>query len=175
MTADVVNVVERSCIRGGKPENIDLRYLIRAVKEGIVDLEQAADALLDAHGALGKENGIYTDAQLSRKMRREVRRLPVLEEASVSQETVDYISQLQIEELTELAELSPMQDICYRLHCDKLPGKEIADMLGLSVQVVSYHLREARVRVKRICREGRYAGWYQVYLSEVNRTGNKPY
>lgn len=175
MTAKAVDaVVERDHKQNGKPGNVDVRYLLAAVQEGVVELEQAADTLLAVYGAIGKESGIYTDTQLSRKMRLETRRLPELDEASLPEDTINYISQLQTEELAELADLTPMQDICYQLHCDSLSGREIAGLLGLSVQAVSHHLREARIRVKRACREGRYSGWYQIYLSEVNRTGGKP-
>lgn len=174
MAAKAVDEVSKtSNTSNSKPEQIDTNYLIQAAEGGIIGLEQAADALLAAYNMLGKDNGIYTDAQLNRKMRREARRLPELDETGFSEDTISYVEQLQIEELSELAELTPMQDICYKLHCNQLSLKETAAMLGLSYQVVSHHLSEAKLRIKRVCKEGRFAGWYKIYLSEVNRTGCK--
>ncbi|MCL5102832.1 MAG: hypothetical protein M1133_01785, partial [Armatimonadetes bacterium] len=77
--------------------------LVASAYEGISDLEAAADAVLEAAGFLGKSSGIYTDAQLTRKMRAEQERLPDIDECGIPAEIMDYLAELRVDDLMELS------------------------------------------------------------------------
>ena len=139
-----------------------------------LDLEQAADALLEAAGLLGRESGAYTHKQLMRKIRLEERRLPKLEEFELPAEAADYLVESVIGELVDVARLTALQEICYRLHASGLSVRRISATLRIKRQVIAAHLGAARRKVRAAARQGRYAGWYEVYLSEVNRPVYRP-
>ena len=140
-------------------------------KDESIDLEEAADKILASAGAIGKENGIYTNRQLSRKIRNEYSRLPEIDEGSVSSDFLEYISEKQLEEVIDVAALSAMQEICFRLHIAGLSLKEIAKSLDVHTATMASSLRLAKRKVKHACEQGKYAGWYEVYLSEIRRKG----
>lgn len=139
-----------------------------------LDLEQAADDLLEAAGLLGRETGAYTHKQLMRKMRLEEHRVPKLDEFALPAEVADYLVESLMDELVDAARLSAMQEICYRLHASGLSVRRISATLRIKRQVIAAHLGIARRKVQRAVRQGRYAGWYEVYLSEVNRPVYRP-
>lgn len=155
------------------PIDFCAELLLEPVESETVDMEAAADALLASAGALGKEHGIYTDRQLSRKMRDENARIPALDESAVSQEVSEYVLESKLEDLIDLANLSPLQEICLRLHVAGLSLREIAKSIDVNVQSMAAHLRVARRKIRPVCKEGKYAGWYEVYLSEIRRTGSR--
>ena len=160
----VTEVKIKKCERG-----LDFNYLLAAARDGLLDLEQAADSILAAEGALGRENGIYTQAQLNRKIRIEQQHLPLLDECEIGKEAIEYLIERQTTDLVEVSRLTPMQEICFRLYVEGLTCRDISLSLRLKHNTTANHLRNARQKVKAAIKDGRYAGWYEVYLSEVNR------
>ncbi len=135
----------------------------------LVDLESEADRLLQAGGAIGRETGIYTSAGLKRKIRNEHRRAPLVSECGLPAEVVDRLVDQRIEELIDVSGLSIRQEIVFRLRVCGLGIKRIAATLNIKPQRAAALLRAAQRKVRRAYRAGAYAGWYEVYLSEVNR------
>jgi len=128
-----------------------------------------ADELLKRLGLLGKRNGIYTERQLERKIRQERERWPEADEFSVSDEVRRYLLERQVEDLIIVSNLTPMQEIAFRLYAQGLGLRSIQATLGIKHQVIAAHLRRGLRKVRAAYKQGRYAGWYEVYLSEVNR------
>ena len=133
------------------------------------DLERAADEMLGRAVISGADSGIYTEAQLDRKMRDERKRVPELDECGVGDETVDCLLERLVEELIDVANLTAMQEIIYRLYVAGLSGRRISVVLGIRRRTVEWRLKTVKRKVRAACKAGRYAGWYEVYLSEVNR------
>lgn len=132
-------------------------------------LENAADALLAATGILNVGAAVYTQTQLERKLRNEQARLSRLEETAPAPEMVDYICERQLEDLIGASRLTQVQEAVYRLFAAGMNCRDISATLGIKRQPIGFHLRSARQKVRAAYRQGRYAGWYEVYLSEVNR------
>lgn len=133
------------------------------------DPERIADALLEAVGVLSEGSGIYTTAQLDRKIRNERKRLPEVEEYGLPQEVIAELVERRIDELIDLSRLTVSQEVVFRLHLCGLSVRCIAATLKISQNKAAYHLRKAKRKIRAAYSEGRYAGWYEVYLSEVNR------
>ena len=143
--------------------------LIDAAREDATEMEQQADALLGRCVLLGSDSGIYAQNQLDRKMRDEGKRMPLLAECGVPDEMVDYLVERQMEDLIDAASLTAFQEIVYRLHVSGLSVKRIAEASGVRRGTIEQRLRTVKRRVRAAYEQGRYAGWYEVYLSEVNR------
>ena len=107
---------------------------------------------------------------MDRKTRDDQKRLPVTSEYGVADETVDYLVERQIEDLIDVANLTAIQEIVYRLHVSGLGGKEISVVLGVRRRTVEERLNAVKRKIRAAYEQGRYAGWYEVYLSEVNRS-----
>ncbi len=133
------------------------------------DLEGIADRMLESVGALGAESGIYTRRQLRRKKRLEWARVPKADPTGIPEATIGYIVQRQVDELVDVSRLTPRQEVVYRLYAHGLDCRCIGATLRIGRQRAARCLRAAKRRVRAAIREGRYAGWYEVYLSEVNR------
>lgn len=133
------------------------------------DPEAAADALLKAAGVLGRAHGIYTSSELQRKIRLEDKRLPLLPPRGLPPEVIDGLVDQRIEELIDVSGLTIRQEIIFRLRACGLSIKLISATLKIRPRRTAAILRAAQGKVRRAYREGRYAGWYEVYLSEVNR------
>ncbi len=133
------------------------------------DLEAAADRLLESAGALGRETGAYTESQMRRKIRRDANRAPRLDACAVSEKMVDFLFQRQVEELIDVSRLTVRQELVFRLHVHGLGIRRITATLKIGRYTAARALRVAKRRVRAAYQEGRYAGWYEVYLSEVNR------
>jgi len=144
-------------------------YAHSAEPEDAVDLEQAADELLAQHIPLGSDSGIYSQSQLDRKMRNEEKRLPRLAEVGISADTVDALLERRIEEMVDAASLTALQEIIYRLYAAGFGCRRIASIMGIRHRLLDRRLRTVKRKIRAAYEEGRYAGWYEVYLSEVNR------
>ena len=154
---------------GDHPPWLDLGDAIREALDRFSNLEAAADALLEAAGAFRRGSGIYTERQLTRKIRQERDRLPRIDETSLPPDLVSYLVERQMDELIDASRLSTRQEIILRLHLCGFDCGEIAASLKCRHQSVVVLLRDARRKLQATYAEGRYAGWYEVYLSEVNR------
>ncbi len=134
------------------------------------DLEAKTDELLAAIGALGSASGIYTERVLSRKIAKD-RDLcsSTSQPSALTQEIHYYLFHRQITELLQIARLSVWEEIVFELYLDGLPQKQIARILKKSRSMVRRLLTKAKRKLQAAYAQGRYAGWYEVYLSEVNR------
>jgi len=133
------------------------------------DLEQAADKLLSQHLVLGSDSGVYSQAQIDRRTREQDKRMPRMSECGISADMTDALLERRIEELTDAANLTALQEIIYRLHVAGFSPRGIASAVGLRFGSVRWRLREVKRKIRRAYEEGIYAGWYEVYLSEVSR------
>lgn len=167
MTSSVLSV--RTTQRSREDEHSGFVRVSGLPVEDAVDPEQAADELLGRYVTSAVTDGIYTQIQLDRKMRDERKRLPSIPEQGVADEVVDYLVERQIEELIEVAGLSAMQEIVYRLHIGGLDQRQISVALGVKRRTIEERLRSVKRKVRAAYTEGKFAGWYEVYLSEVNR------
>lgn len=148
--------------------------VLRAFQEGSISHEQAADAMLQAWDALGKSSGAYTRLQWARKVRLEQKRLGGCRPANAAYaEQMVRTAQSWLDELIELAGLRPVEEICLRLSADGLGPKLIARATGIGLRRVDVYLRIARRKVRQVYDDGPYAGWREVYLSEMRRTGSR--
>lgn len=154
-------------------QNINFDILFLAAREGLIDLEDASNILLSAAAGIGYKSGAYTQVQLDRKIRDEDRHLPHIDECALPSETTDYLLELQLNDLVDVSGLTALQEIVFRLHFAGMNLKNIAGDIGLTPARTASALRKARHKVRAAYEEGRYAGWYEVYLSEVNRTRKK--
>lgn len=134
-----------------------------------IDYEAAADALLAANGAIGHDSGIYTSTQLNRKMRLEQERLRRENANGLPENIICELVEQRIGDLIYVSNLSPIQEIVFRLRIGGMGWKNMAAALGIDRRLIKRHLHEAVRRVRAAYNEGPYAGWYEVYLSEVNR------
>lgn len=141
--------------------------LTLAARAGCDELENAADELLRASGALG--NGLYTQRQLDRKIANERKRLECRDEAGMPDDVLNHIIERQTAGLIEASRLTVIQEIVFRLHISGLTCRHMAATLHARHQTVAVHLRAAKRRVRAAYNEGSYAGWFEVYLSEVRR------
>ncbi len=133
------------------------------------ELERQADTLLGQLLLDSAESGLYAQVALDRKMRDEQKRMPVLEESGVSEEMIECLVERQVSELIDAAGLSAIEEIVYRLYVSGLGGKRISEALGIRRRTIDTRLRSVKRKVRAAYEEGIYAGWYEVYLSEVNR------
>ncbi len=141
----------------------------RARHYSVDEMEKAADALLEAAGVLGHTSGIYTRARLDRKMRNERRHMRRLSECEVPEEVIDRLVEQHLDDLVDASSLSASDETIFRLYLGGSSCRDMAATLGIKHQAIAFRLRRAIRKVRTSYREGRYAGWYEVYLSEVNR------
>lgn len=139
------------------------------VQGDAADLERQADELLGRYLIPGVDSGVYTQIQLDRKARDERKRLSAAPDCGATDEMIDYLVERQIEDLIDVANLSAIQEIAYRLYVSGLNSRQISVALGIKGRTIEERLRVVKRKVKAAYKEGRYAGWYEVYLSEVNR------
>lgn len=138
-----------------------------------VELERRADELLGRCVKLGSASGIYSRAALERKMRDERKRLPALDEGGISERTLEYLIERQLDDLVDAAGLTAIEEIVYRLRVAGFSSKRMAAALGITRTTIYRRLRSVKRKVTAAYEQGRYAGWYEVYLSEVNRPAYK--
>lgn len=143
--------------------------LMEQAHEGSADLERQADELLGRSLILGSDSGIYAEVQLDRKRRREQKQAPILVDNGISDEMTGVLVERQLRDLIDAANLTALQEIIYRLHVAGFSGMRIAATLGIKRGTANQRLRTIRRKVKEAYEQGKYAGWYEVYLSEVRR------
>ncbi|MCX6346177.1 MAG: hypothetical protein NT018_14085 [Armatimonadetes bacterium] len=141
----------------------------RRLETGKLTLEQAADALLAATDHLGRTHGTYTEVQLARRSRLEKKHSPFMQHDDIPEEVNQHLLSQRLDGLIDVAGLKPIEEICFRLHFSNMTPREIAQMLGIGRRRTELHLRLARRKLRQVYREGPYAGWFEVYLSEVRR------
>jgi len=134
-----------------------------------VELERRADELLGRCVELGAASGIYSRTALERKMRDERKRIPVVDEGGVSERMLEYLIERQLDELIDAAGLTVIEEIVYRLRVAGFSRNRMATALGIGRTTIDRRLRSVKRKVKTAYEQGKYAGWYEVYLSEVNR------
>lgn len=135
----------------------------------VKNLELLADQLLASSGALRRGTGMYTACQLRRRIRYENTRLPGCRSSGLPSEVIDYLFYRQIEELIEASSLSVREELVFRLYLCGFSIRETAEIIKRSRAVVRRLMVQARHKLQAAYAQGRYAGWYEVYLSEVNR------
>lgn len=102
-------------------------------------------------------------------MRDERKRLPVLEEGGISGPMLEYLIERQLADLIDAAGLTAIEEIVYRLRVAGFSRNGMATSLGVRRATIDRRLRSVKRKVKAAYKQGKYAGWYEVYLSEVNR------
>ena len=155
----------------GRPAGREADTVPRAAA---AELERQADALLGRLLFESSESGLYGQVALDRKMRDERKRMPVLAESGVSDEMIDCLVERQLEELIDAAGLTAIEEIVYRLYVGGFSRKRIAIALSIKRRTVNTRLRRVKRKVRTTYEDGIYAGWYEVYLSEVNRSAYCP-
>lgn len=138
------------------------------------EIESLADQLLETCVKFGAQSGIYTNTRLNRKIRDERKRLESLHEDDLYEPTIELAFDRQIDELIDAADLNEIEKIIWRLWIAGFTGKRISEMLGIKRRVVKQRLRIAKRHIRAAYLQGPYAGWYEVYLSEVNRVSRWP-
>jgi len=132
-------------------------------------LDAQADAQLLRKRMLGRENTCLSEYQLRRLMYNDRKRAPALGPPGLPQEADDLAFELHLQYLIELAGLSSRQEACLRLSLQGLSCRAIARMTGRHPAAVLGSLRSAHRRLRQAYNQGPYAGWYDVYVSEVTR------
>lgn len=143
--------------------------LITASNLTDADIEQLADEMLAGCVRFGATSGIYTQLQLDRKVRRERKRVQVVAEDCACAPMIESVVGSQLNDLIDAARLNSMEEIICRFYVAGFTGKRMAEMLGVKRSVVKQRLRIIKRRIRAAYLQGPYAGWYEVYLSEVNR------
>ncbi|NLN75846.1 MAG: hypothetical protein GX139_06010 [Armatimonadetes bacterium] len=133
------------------------------------EMELLSDELLAGCVRLGKASGIYTQAQLDRKVRNERKRIERVTEDCASAPMIESVIDSQLNDLIDAAGLNAIEEIVCRLYVAGFTGRRIAQVLGIRRRVVKQRLRIVKRRIRAAYLQGPYAGWYEVYLSEVNR------
>ncbi|MCE5321995.1 hypothetical protein LLG46_01630 [bacterium] len=163
-------VVNHKTCEKSPPHNTNFDILFLAADEGLIDYEDAVNIVLSTTECLGYEHGAYTQVQLDRKIRSENRRMPRIDECAISSEVVEDMLDRILDELIDVSRLTAFQEIVLRLSVSGLTVANIASNLGLSRARTAKALKIARSKTRAAYEQGKYAGWYEVYLSEVNRT-----
>lgn len=140
------------------------------------ELELEADALLMRAGAIDCRRGVrkklYTDRQLSNHRRRELTNyeeglnlFPIAE-----REMLGLIGR-DIERIINRACLSSRQYSAWGLFMTGLNQKEIAEITKTTQSTVSRHLAAGKRKIVAALISDPYYGWWEVYWSEVRRSG----
>ncbi len=132
-------------------------------------LDTQADAHLSRKRLLGRKVACLSQHQLRRLMCNDRRRAPALGPPGIPREADDLAFELHLRYLIEVAGLSSRQEACVRLTLEGLGCHTIARMTGRLPSAVLNSLRSACLRLRQAYKQGPYAGWYEVYVSEVTR------
>jgi len=129
--------------------------------------EAAADSLIKSSG--GAKIGIYTEKQLTRKLRDEDKKLPVVSEAQVPPSLAAYLYEKSAAGLLRNSGLNELDLIACRLMLLEYDFCDIAKRLGIHRNRV-FRLRNRLKKILKAQRNlDRYYGLWEVYWQEVNR------
>ncbi len=131
-------------------------------------LEAKADKLLIEVGAIKKEQGqksdaeIFTERQIKDKCGRDWH--PLWDMLCAVKEETEYITLSDIDNLSRLCGLSDRQAAIVKLWMRGLSQKEIAESLNESKQYVSYSLKSSARKILDAWQENPYYGLWEVYF-----------
>jgi len=138
------------------------KYLSRVHKERI------ADNLLRTTGEIHSYGGIWTQAQLNRKIREQNNYLQDLEIGNCH-DADDVVFNSMYARLAKKADLNPLYTEVFRMHINGFTAVEISRTLQIGRLRTSRIIAKCAARLKQVYQSDPYAGWYNVYLSEINR------
>jgi hypothetical protein len=129
-------------------------------------LERTVDDILRALGT-ARKHGVYSEAGLARKIRRESAVDVEVEQSGLPGEVCDYLFRAHVRELISTPGLTSRQRLALLLQAGGHSCGQAAETMGISRTSYCRVLERARARFERF--RDPYAGWYEVYLSEVGR------
>ena len=129
--------------------------------------EQWVDWALTAAGG-ARRHGVFSEVALSRKIRDEWRLAPRLSEVSLPEEVVLYLLSSFVRELGRIPTLTRKERSAAILSISGCGRSEAATLLNVCPRRYSKALASAQEKIARYQADP-YAGWYEVYLAEVNR------
>lgn len=112
---------------------------------------------------------LYTETQLTRRINRDWKLAPKLREAQPSRELLSILHDTYLNGLLDAAELTPRQEMCFKMYAAGFTYTEIAETFQVFRREVAQHIRTAKQKLRGAYKRDLYAGWYEVYLSEINR------
>jgi DNA-directed RNA polymerase specialized sigma subunit len=141
------------------------------------ELEAEADRLLRESGAtnhrcgMEKNEGIYTEVQLRDHYRREFTNNDIAFQRSIEIAEIEE-RDMVLDDVKRLCEMSGMSDeqmLIWTLYHQGMTQSDIAEILQTSRQSIHSRLQRCQCRLMRTIAQCWWFGWYEVYLSEVNR------
>lgn len=139
---------------------------INDLEKAVSDCEKEADALLAGMGK-PRAQGVYSDSALSRKIRRDERKAEP-RQVGLPDEVCEYLLLAHLRELISSPRLTSMERQVV-----------ILSTAGWEIGSAARRLRISRSRYYKLLKSARkkaaahagnpYAGWYEVYIAEVNR------
>jgi len=132
-------------------------------------LDAQSEARLIRKGKLGRDAACLSEEQLARLVRLDRRRAPFLDPPGLPRESQELAFELHLSYLIDLANLTPLQEACLRMRLNGLGYGLIARWIKRRRCTVFASVQSAFRRLRRSYQEGPYAGWYEVYVSEVTR------
>jgi len=120
---------------------------------------------LDIHGG---EFKVYSERALQRKIRDEQRRLRPQSDIGLAPEAIEYLILARLREMMAVPGLSRLERRAALLDGTGFAPRDAARFLGVRIGRYRRLLASAKYKVERYGSDP-YAGWYEVYLAEVNR------
>lgn len=139
----------------------------KGLEKAVEDFEERADNLIAEIGEQ-REIRVYTEAGLLRKMRREQTRPVERRESMLPDDAYDYLLLAYIRDLIASPQLTSQERLALILSTTGWRQSDAAILIGVRRARYQRIMRSARKKVERYA-SNPYAGWYEVYLSEVNR------
>lgn len=137
------------------------------LEKAVNDCEKEADALLAGAGRQ-RARGVYSESALNRKIRREDERKAEPRQVGLPDEVCEYLLLAHLRELISSPRLTSIERQVV-----------ILSTVGWEIGSAARRLRISRSRYYKLLKSARkkaaaysrnpYAGWYEVYLAEVNR------
>lgn len=142
-------------------------YVMEGLEQAVTNLEKEADELL---AGMGKENrkGTYSEASLNRKIRRNEHIKPEIEKVGLPEEVCEYLRLAYLKDLLSVPGLTRIERFVLILRSTGWSMLDAARYIGVTRLRCYRAMESARRKIARH-KENPFAGWYEVYLSEVNR------